>query len=105
MAGLRELQTRHESIGDVRGMGLLVGVELVEDRDTKGAGATRSGPALTEECLRCGLSMNLVRGQSAGSANCLRMAPPLTVSDDEIDLAVTVIDQALTTVTNQLAVG
>jgi 2,2-dialkylglycine decarboxylase (pyruvate) len=104
MAGLRELQTRHEAIGDVRGMGLLVGVELVEDRDTK-TPAHALGPALTEECLRCGLSMNLVRGQSAGSANCLRMAPPLTVSDDEIDLAVTVIDEALTTVTNQLAVG
>jgi 2,2-dialkylglycine decarboxylase (pyruvate) len=104
MAGLRELQTRHESIGDVRGMGLLVGVELVEDRETR-APAHALGPALTEECLRCGLSMNLVRGQSAGSANCLRMAPPLTVSDDEIDFAVTVIDEALAKVTNQLAVG
>jgi 2,2-dialkylglycine decarboxylase (pyruvate) len=48
--------------------------------------------------------MNLVRGQSAGSANCLRMAPPLTVSDAEVDLALTVIDAALTTVTNELTV-
>jgi 2,2-dialkylglycine decarboxylase (pyruvate) len=103
MAGLRELQTRHEPIGDVRGMGLLVGVELVEDRDTR-APADTLGRALTEECFRCGLSMNLVRGQSAGSAACLRMAPPLTVSEDEIDLALTVIDEALTTVTNELAV-
>jgi 2,2-dialkylglycine decarboxylase (pyruvate) len=98
LSGLRELQQRHESIGDVRGMGLLAGVELVEDRDTR-APADALGRALTEECLRCGLSMNLVRGQSAGSANCLRMAPPLTVSDDEVDLALTVIDEALTTVT------
>jgi 2,2-dialkylglycine decarboxylase (pyruvate) len=104
IAGLRELQTRHESIGDVRGMGLLVGMELVEDRDTR-APADALGRALTEECLRCGLSMNLVRGQSAGSANCLRMAPPLTVSDDEVDLAITVIDEALTTVSNELAVA
>jgi 2,2-dialkylglycine decarboxylase (pyruvate) len=103
MVGLRELQTRHESIGDVRGMGLLVGVELVEDRDTREPADTL-GRALTEESLRCGLSMNLVRGQSAGSANCLRMAPPLTVSDDEVDFAVTVIDEALTRVTNELAV-
>jgi 2,2-dialkylglycine decarboxylase (pyruvate) len=104
ISGLRELQTRHEAIGDVRGMGLLVGVELVEDRDTR-APADTLGRALTDECLRCGLSMNLVRGQSAGSANCLRMAPPLTVSADEVDLALTVIDESLTTVTNELAVG
>ena len=104
MSALRELQTRHEAIGDVRGMGLLVGVELVEDRATR-APADTLGRALTDECLRCGLSMNLVRGQSAGSANCLRIAPPLTVSDDEVDLAITVIDEALMTVTNELAVG
>jgi 2,2-dialkylglycine decarboxylase (pyruvate) len=103
MAGLRELQTRHESIGDVRGMGLLVAIELVEDRDTREP-ADALGRAVTEECLRCGLSMNLVRGQSAGSASCLRMAPPLTVSDEEVDLAITVIDEALTTVTSELAV-
>jgi 2,2-dialkylglycine decarboxylase (pyruvate) len=104
MGGLRELQTRHEAIGDVRGKGLLVGVELVQDRDRR-APADTLGRALTDECLRCGVSMNLVRGQSAGSANCLRIAPPLTVSDDEVDLALTVIDAALTTVTNELAVG
>src|SRR5215204_57802 len=104
LAGLRELQGRHESIGDVRGLGLLVGLELVEDRDTR-APADALGRALTEECLRCGLSMNLVRGQSAGSANCLRMAPPLTVSCEEVDLAITVIDEALTNVTSELAVG
>src|SRR5215216_1247769 len=104
MNRLRELQTRHEAIGDVRGMGLLVGVELVEDRDTR-APADTLGRALTDECLRCGLSMNLVRGQRAGSANCLRIAPPLTVSDDEVDLAVTIIDEALTTVTSELVVG
>ena len=104
IGGLRELQDRHEAIGDVRGMGLLVGVELVEDRDSR-APADALGRALTEECMRCGLSMNLVRGQSAGSANCLRVAPPLTVSEAEVDLALTVIDEALTTVTNELTVS
>ncbi len=102
MAGLEELQGRHEAIGDVRGMGLLCGIELVEDRHTR-APADALGRALTEECLRCGLSMNLVRGQSAGSANCIRMAPPLTVSDDEVDLALNVLDEALTTVASPAA--
>ena len=84
---------RHEAIGDVRGMGLLLGVELVEDRDSRRP-AEALGLALTEECERRGLSINLVRGGTGGAANCLRMAPPLTVSDDEIDLAAEILDVA-----------
>src|SRR4051795_10932834 len=52
---LHELQRRHESVGDVRGMGLLCGLELVEDRDSRRP-AERLGLALSEECERRGLS-------------------------------------------------
>jgi 2,2-dialkylglycine decarboxylase (pyruvate) len=102
LAGLSELQERHEAIGDVRGMGLLAGVELVEDRGSRRP-ADALGAAFTEECERSGLSINLVRGRAGGAANCVRMAPPLTISDDEIDLAVTIMDEALTTVTDRQA--
>jgi 2,2-dialkylglycine decarboxylase (pyruvate) len=95
---LAELAKRHEVIGDVRGMGLLCGIELVSDRDTR-APAHEIGAAFTEQCERCDLSINIVRGRSGGTTNCVRMAPPLTVSEDEIDLAVTIMDDALTTVT------
>jgi 2,2-dialkylglycine decarboxylase (pyruvate) len=94
LAGLRELQTRHEAIGDVRGTGLLVGLELVEDRETKKP-AEALGAAVSDECLRCGLSMNIVRS-AGGMANCFRMAPPLSITEDEIDTALTIIDAALT---------
>jgi 2,2-dialkylglycine decarboxylase (pyruvate) len=99
---LGELQERHEAIGDVRGVGLLTGIELVEDRDTR-APADALGAAFTDECERCGLSINLVRGRAGGAANCVRMAPPLTIAEDEIDLAVTIMDQALTTVVDRAA--
>src|SRR4051795_6388465 len=52
---LHELQRRHESVGDVRGMGLMCGLELVEDRDSRRP-AERLGLALSEECERRGLS-------------------------------------------------
>ena len=91
---LRELQARHEAVGDVRGMGLLCGIELVEDRDTR-APAEALGLALTAECETRGLSINLVRGGTGGAANCLRMAPPLTISDDEVDLAAEILDASL----------
>jgi 2,2-dialkylglycine decarboxylase (pyruvate) len=93
-ARLRELQDEHEQIGEVRGVGLLAGVELVTDRDTR-TPANDLGAAVTNECLRCGLSMNIVR--SGDNANCLRMAPPLSVTEDEIDLAAEILDSALRT--------
>ena len=54
-----------------------------------------------EHRQRRGLSINLVRGGTGGQASCIRMAPPLTVSEDEIDLAATIIDDALRTVVNR----
>ena len=89
---LRELQTAHEQIGEVRGRGLLVGIELVEDRDSRRP-ADMLGAAVTAECLERGLSMNIVRAGT--SANCFRMAPPLTIEEDEIDLAVEILDASL----------
>ncbi len=94
MARLRELQQHHEQIGDVRGKGLLVGVELVKDRTTKEP-ADALGAAVSDECLQRGLSMNIVRS-TGGMLNCFRMAPPLSITESEIDAAITIIDEALT---------
>jgi 2,2-dialkylglycine decarboxylase (pyruvate) len=89
---LRELQAEHEPIGDVRGRGLLIGVELVEDRESRRP-ADALGAEVTRECYERGLSMNIVRSQA--HANCFRIAPPLTVSEEEIDLAVEIMDASL----------
>jgi 2,2-dialkylglycine decarboxylase (pyruvate) len=92
LARLRELQAQHEPIGDVRGRGLLIGLELVEDRESRRP-ADAFGTAVTRECYERGLSMNIVRSQA--HANCFRIAPPLTVTEEEIDLAVEIMDAAL----------
>lgn len=89
---LRELQAAHEPVGDVRGRGLLVGLELVEDRETR-APADELGRRVTAACLERGLSMNIVR--AGRNANCFRMAPPLTITREEIDFAVDVLDASL----------
>jgi 2,2-dialkylglycine decarboxylase (pyruvate) len=89
---LNELAARHEQVGEARGRGLLIGLELVEDRESR-APANELGAAVTAECLRRGLSMNIVR--SGANANCLRMAPPLTVTVDEIDTAVEILDASI----------
>jgi 2,2-dialkylglycine decarboxylase (pyruvate) len=95
LARLRDLQSRHEQIGDVRGRGLLAGLELVVDRDTREP-ADALGAAVTAECLRRGLSMNIVRAGS--SANCFRMAPPLSITEEEIDTAMEILDESLAAV-------
>ena len=69
-------------------------IELVEDRVSRRP-AMALGPELTAECDARGLSINLVRGSSGGAPNCIRMAPPLTISDDEIDLAAEILDTSL----------
>jgi 2,2-dialkylglycine decarboxylase (pyruvate) len=94
-AGLRWLQDRHGIIGDVRGFGLLQGVELVKDRETRAPDA-ETGRAITRRCMELGLSMNIV---SVGAMAAIwRIAPPLTVTRAEIDRGVEILDQAITEV-------
>jgi 2,2-dialkylglycine decarboxylase (pyruvate) len=86
-SGLLELATRHPAIGDVRGRGLLVGLELVA------SGADDLGAAVTRRCAELGLHMNIV--QLPGLGGTFRMAPPLTATDEEIDRALAILDEAL----------
>ena len=89
---LLSLQQRYEVIGDIRGRGLFLGMELVEDRQSKKP-AHELGFALSKRCIELGASLNIGR---RGVANVFRMAPPLTVTRDEIDSAMAILDQALT---------
>jgi len=93
--GLRALQGRFACIGDVRGRGLLRGVEIVADRDTK-APAPELGAAITRACMSLGLSMNIV--QLPGMGGVFRIAPPLTVSEAEIDLGVDLLGRAIASI-------
>jgi 2,2-dialkylglycine decarboxylase (pyruvate) len=92
MDQLRELQQRHECLGDVRGRGLMVGVELVADRSSKRP-VPEFGAAVSRRCFELGLSMNIV--QLPGMGGVFRMAPPLIIGTTEVDLAVTILDQAI----------
>jgi len=97
-----ELQQRYEVIGDIRGAGLLLGVELVTDRASR-TPAHELGAMTTRKCFENGLSMNIRRRPERGSV--WRIAPPLTVSTDEIDRAVDILDKALRDSLNETAVA
>jgi 2,2-dialkylglycine decarboxylase (pyruvate) len=90
--GLVSLQQRHEAIGDVRGRGLLLGIELVKDRHGKEP-ARDLGMAVGKRCLELGACLNIVSRRT--HAHVFRIAPPLTVTRAEIDAALAILDQAL----------
>jgi 2,2-dialkylglycine decarboxylase (pyruvate) len=90
--GLLELQQRHECIGDVRGRGLLLGVEIVADPASRKP-APEIGTAISRRCFELGLSMNIVQLPAMGGV--FRIAPPLTVTDAELDRGLDMLDRAI----------
>ena len=96
MAGLLSLQQRHETVGQVRGVGLITGIELVRDRESR-----TPWPALGEHVLKRAFEKGLhltpsgsARGPDGGTV--IKLAPPLTVTADEIDSALSILDDCLT---------
>jgi 4-aminobutyrate aminotransferase len=85
---MTEMMRRHALIGDVRGLGLLLGMELVKDRATKER-ASDQAEAVMYSALSKGLSFKLTMG------NILTLTPPLTITQDEMDQALAIIETCL----------
>ena len=90
--GMAALQQRHQCIGDVRGRGLLLGLEIVTDRASKTPDLAM-GDRIGAEAMARGLSMNIVRVPAMGAV--FRIAPPLTVADEEIDQGLAIMGEAI----------
>ncbi|MFG2174749.1 aspartate aminotransferase family protein [Streptomyces niveus] len=90
--GLTEIAGRHPVVGDIRGRGLLAGLELVEDGGT-GRSPDELGARVTRRCLELGLHMNIV--QLPGMGGVFRIAPPLTATEEELSLGLEILDQAI----------
>jgi 4-aminobutyrate aminotransferase len=94
MDGIRALQQKHAIVGDVRGRGLMIGIELVRDRQTKER-AVDERNALVQAMFRRGV---LVLG--AGK-NAIRLAPPLVFTRAQAESVLRILDEALTEVTSR----
>jgi alanine-glyoxylate transaminase/(R)-3-amino-2-methylpropionate-pyruvate transaminase len=93
-AGLQTLQSRQRLIGDVRGLGLMLGVELVRDRSTK-------APAREEtlDVLEAAREMGVLIGKGGLDGNILRIKPPMCITAEDADFAIDVLDRALSAAT------
>jgi len=85
---LAEIMSRHPSIGDIRGKGLMIGVEFVKDRQTKEY-AEQLRDDIVEAAFQRGLLL-LGCGKST-----IRIAPPLSVTREEVDAAMLIFDEAI----------
>ena len=88
--GLRRLQERHPLVGGVRGLGLMLGLELVSDRSSRAP-----APAQTLEVLEAAREMGVLIGKGGLEGNVLRIKPPLCITTEDADFAVDVLDRAL----------
>jgi 4-aminobutyrate aminotransferase-like enzyme len=88
--GLEGLKEKHAIIGDVRGMGLMQGIELVKDRKTK-----EPGTGLTNQVLERLKANGLLVGKGGLYANVIRMSPPLNISKADVDEAVRILNKSL----------
>ncbi|MDA8236259.1 MAG: aspartate aminotransferase family protein [Chloroflexi bacterium] len=88
LARLRELAARHPIVGDLRGLGLLLGIELVRDRATREA-ALAEADAFMYAALARGLNVKVTMG------NVINLSPPLVITKEEMETALAIIDAAL----------
>jgi taurine--2-oxoglutarate transaminase len=97
---LKDIQDRHKSVGDVRALGLIAGVEFVKDKETKEPLVAEDPEAPPEErpmvmlsdmCLKDGLLI-----MPAMSGSILRMAPPLIIAEEDVDQALEILEKNIT---------
>jgi 4-aminobutyrate aminotransferase-like enzyme len=89
--GLRRLMSRYGCIGDIRGRGLMAGMEIVQDRGTK-EGAPELGNAIGQRMTELGVWAQLATISSFGGV--FRIAPPLTTTDEELELGLEIMEEA-----------
>ncbi|MBM4194857.1 MAG: aspartate aminotransferase family protein [Gemmatimonadetes bacterium] len=89
-AGLEKIQRSHRLVGDVRGMGLMLGVELVQDRATR---APAKQAAM--DVLEAAREMGLLLGKGGIDGNVLRIKPPMCITAADVEFAVDVLERAV----------
>jgi 4-aminobutyrate aminotransferase-like enzyme len=97
LAGLRELAARHTLIGDVRGLGLFLGVELVRDRGTLEPAATEAAVVVDEMRWR-----GLLLSTDGPFHNVIKIKPPMVIEPHDVDATITALDEVLARVEGNL---
>jgi taurine-pyruvate aminotransferase len=84
----------HPKVGDIRGKGLLFGIELVEDKESKQPVSTRMMDKLISACKERGLILRYNRDTTPGVNNVLALAPPLSITDEDFEFIVETVKES-----------
>jgi taurine-pyruvate aminotransferase len=98
MGNLQALMEKHEIVGDVRGKGLFLGMELVKDRETKEPVDEKDVMAVVGDCGAQGVIIGAANRSIPGRNNVLCFSPALIATADDIDAITDAVDKALTKV-------
>jgi len=90
LAGLKKLKAKHKVIGDVRGMGLMLGIEFVKDRATK-----EPAKEACAQAVENARELGLLLGKGGLWGQTIRFAPPMCISRDDADFILAVLDEAI----------
>ncbi|VEF47108.1 aminotransferase [Bacillus freudenreichii] len=93
LEGFKRIQAKHEIVGEVRGLGLMGAIEIVEDKETGKRFAEPLAPSIVAESLKRGL---IHRGVIYEGADTLIFAPPLNINEEEVEKMIQIIDEAIT---------
>ena len=97
---LEELKDKHELIGDVRGMGLMQAIELVEDRETR-----TPATAATARLIEATREHGLIVGKGGMYGNVIRVTPPMNIAKADVDQFIELLDKSLVASGSAVAAG
>jgi alanine-glyoxylate transaminase/(R)-3-amino-2-methylpropionate-pyruvate transaminase len=89
-SGFKYLEEKYEEVGDIRGHGLMMGIELVKDKESK-----EPNPELFADVWEMTKNNGLLMGKGGRTGNVFRIQPPMCITQPDIDFAIDVMDDAL----------
>ena len=90
MEGMKDIQARYEQVGDVRGSGLMIGIEIVKDRESK-----TPDPALFTKVFEKTKENGVLLGKGGRFGNVFRFQPPMCINKHDIEFGLDALDKAL----------
>lgn len=96
LARMKKWESRYETVGEVRGLGLMIGVEIVKDKKTKALAGKERDRIVDQLCFERGLLL-LGCGETT-----IRISPPLIITKEQADIAMDILEESIATVDGEM---